>query len=421
MVNQRRLIKAEQTGIVFLFIWSEYLCKGRNELSISQSVAAAIENSSWIRRMFEAGARLRASGRTVYDFSLGNPDVRPPAALKSALIEEAARDEPGIHGYMPNAGLSSVREQVAVKASQEQSTPIPADNILMTCGAGGALNVAIKTLVNPGDTILVQAPYFMEYRFYAENHGAGIHAVAPTADFGLNIAGIRDAITEKTAAVVINSPNNPSGRVYTESELDELAAALNDAAGRTGRTVYLISDEPYRKLVYPPASVPPTMVGYQNTIVCTSYSKELSIPGERIGYLAVHPSAEGARQIVEGAVLCNRVLGYVNAPALMQRVVARVVHDSVDVDVYRNRRDLLCTELLRQGYELTVPDGAFYAFPAAPGRDDMEFVKRLQSYGILAVPGSGFGTPGFFRISFCVDESVIAGAFEGFERALNEH
>lgn len=368
--------------------------------------------------MFEAGAALRASGQEVYDFSLGNPDVSPPNELVAALVEEAGRTDKGIHGYMPNAGLPEVRERIAAKATAEQGVAVPSSNVIMTCGAGGALNVAIKTLVSPGETVVVQAPYFMEYRFYAENHGARISIVQPIPGLRLNVAGIAEAIGADTAAVLINSPNNPSGRVYSDQELAELAEVLYSAERKTGRPIYLISDEPYRKLVYAPAVAPPTLAAYANTVVCTSYSKELSIPGERIGYMAIHPDAADASRIVDGAILCNRILGYVNAPALMQRVVAHMEASAVDVEAYRARRDLLCTELLRQGYRLAVPDGTFYAFPQSPIPDDLEFVRRLQSYGILTVPGSGFGAPGFFRISFCVDESVITGAFAGFERAL---
>jgi len=370
--------------------------------------------------MFETGARLKAEhgAENVCDFSLGNPNLPPPGPFQQALRRIVEEPLEGKHGYMPNGGYPWVRKKVAVRVAAEQSVSLDESNLIMTCGAGGALNVALKTLLNPGDTVLASTPCFMEYRFYVDNHGGTLELVPAKADFDLDVAQLEAAITPRTAALIINSPNNPSGRIYPAATLRELGRMLAAASMRAGRTVFLVSDEPYRKIVYDGASVPSVMAAYRNSIVATSYSKDLSVPGERIGWLAVHPEADGAGELVDGFILCNRILGYVNAPALMQRVVAEIGDAAVDPQVYQRKRDRLCEVLARIGYRLSRPEGTFYLFPQAPGGDDLAAVEALQDELVLTVPGRGFGTLGHFRIAFCVGDDVIERSIAGFARAF---
>ncbi len=376
--------------------------------------------SSWIRKMFETGARLRAEhgDDKVCDFSLGNPNLPPPALFQQALLRVVGAQAEGKHGYMPNGGYPWARQRVAERVAVEQGVRLTAEHLIMTCGAGGGLNVALKTLLNPGDTVLASTPCFMEYRFYADNHGGTLELVPGREDFDLDVAALEAAITPKTAAVIVNSPNNPSGRIYPEATIRELAGMLAASSRRIGRAIYLLSDEPYRHIVYGGAVVPSVMAAYRDSIVATSYSKDLSVPGERIGWLAVNPEAEGAAELVDGFTLCNRILGYVNAPALMQRVVAEIGDAAVDPLVYQGKRDRLCDSLTAIGYELARPQGTFYLFPRAPGGDDLAAVNALQDELVLTVPGRGFGTPGYFRIAFCVDDDVIRRSIPGFARAF---
>jgi len=374
-----------------------------------------MEGSSWIRKMFEAGAAMRRAGKPVFDLSLGNPDLPPPQQFYEALAAEAALRRPGLHGYMPNAGLEATREAVASRASDLQATELSAGDIIMTCGAGGALNVVLKAILNPGDKVLVSAPYFVEYGFYAANHGGELFVVPTKADFDLDLPAIEAAL-EGVAAVIINSPNNPSGRVYPESTVRALGELLDRKSAARGAPIYLISDEPYRGVAFDDVVVPPVLSAYSESIVCTSYSKELSLAGERIGYVAVNPAASDHRDLVDACIFSNRILGFVNAPALMQRVLPHILGARVDVDTYALRRNLLCGALRQAGYDFVIPEGGLFVFPRAPGGDDVAFVYRLQEHGVLAVPGRGFGSPGYFRLAFCVDTSVIEGALPGLRR-----
>jgi aspartate aminotransferase len=391
-------------------------------VAASARIRQMMESSSWIRRMFETGNQLRAryGADKVCDFSLGNPDVEPPAEFQAALRDVVEAKVPHKHGYMANAGYPEARARVAEYVSKEQGVALGGENIVMSCGAGGGLNAALKTILNPGDEVIVSAPCFVEYGFYAENHGGKL-VMAPSArDFNLDVAAIESKITRNTAALIINSPNNPTGRVYPEETLRELARMLSEASRRIGRTITIVSDEPYRKLVFDGIVVPGVMRLYPHSIVVSSSSKDLSIPGERIGYVAVSPGAEDSRALVDGVILCTRILGFVNAPALMQRVVARLQGVGVDVSVYRAKRDLFCAALQGIGYELVKPQGAFYIFPKAPGGDDLAFIQALQEDLVLAVPGRGFALPGYFRIAFCVDTDVIERSFAGFEKAYRK-
>ena len=388
----------------------------------SERIAEFIGRSSWIRKMFEEGARLKKEhgAQNVFDFSLGNPNLEPSKAVNEAILRAASDTAPGIHGYMPNAGLPQMRASVAEKIRQDEGVDIGEQHIVMTVGAGGALNIVLKTVMNPGDEVICPKPFFVEYVFYADNHGGKIIPVATKADFSLDLEAIEAAFNPRTAAVLINSPNNPTGRVYSIDEITGLAELIERKSKELGRTVVLVSDEPYRGIVYDGAVVPSILNAYANSIVVTSFSKDLSLAGERLGYVAMSPRMDDAALTMDGLVLCNRILGFVNAPALMQRAVKDVLRDIVDVSVYKRRRDLLHKALTSFGYECVKPEGAFYLFPKSPIEDDVEFVALLQKKLILVVPGSGFHGPGFFRIAYCVSDETIEGALKGFEEALRE-
>ncbi|MDD2670770.1 MAG: pyridoxal phosphate-dependent aminotransferase [Syntrophales bacterium] len=389
-------------------------------MAVSKKIEGFISQASWIRRMFEDGIRLKQEygAENVFDFTLGNPDVEPPPRFKEILREIAADPSPGKHVYMPNAGYPRTRRAVAEYLSRVQQVPLAEANIVMTSGAGGALNVILKTLLDPGDEVVIPTPFFVEYRFYVDNHGGTARLVPTRDDFSLDLKGMEEAVTEKTKAVLINSPNNPTGKVYGETEIRALAGIIARKGREFGRDIYLISDEPYRDIVYDGAVVPSIMAACPNSVIATSYSKNLSIPGERIGYIAAHPGMSGFGKIMEGFILCNRILGFVNAPAIMQRAVALMQGETVDPSLYRTRRDLLCDGLSEAGYRFEKPKGAFYLFPRTPIEDDVKFVKALQEKKILTVPGSGFGGPGHFRIAYCVEEKTITGAMKGFREVM---
>ena len=391
-------------------------------MAISLQIKGSMDQSSWIRKMFEEGVRLkRRNGEdNVFDFSLGNPDLEPPALFIRLLQKAVTEVTAGRHGYMPNAGYPETREAVAGYLSAEHRVSLSMNEVVMTCGAGGALNVVLKTLLDPGDEVIVIAPYFVEYLFYVGNHGGCSVPVKTGKDFSLDLAAIAAAISPRTKCLILNSPNNPTGRIYDESEVRGLGELLDQKGKELGRLIYLISDEPYAKLVYDGRRVPSVLQAYSQSIICSSYSKELSIPGERIGYIAVSPAAEPLRDLTEGLVFCNRTLGFVNAPALMQRVVTHLQGGCVDVDAYRRRRDLLCDNLASFGYRFVKPEGAFYMFPETP-IDDVEFVRALQEKNILTVPGRGFGAPGFFRIAYCVGEEVIERSLPGFRQVAERY
>ncbi|NPA93849.1 MAG: pyridoxal phosphate-dependent aminotransferase [Thermodesulfobacteria bacterium] len=388
---------------------------------LSQKMVNFMERSSWIRKMFEEGARLKQEhgADKVCDFSLGNPDLPPPEAFNKALLEAASSNEPGIHAYMPNAGIPWVRDKIAQQVKADHGVDVSGQEVIMTCGAAGGLNIIFKAILNPEDEVIVPKPYFVEYGFYTDNHQGKLVTVDSKEDFSLDIDAIASAITDKTKAILINSPNNPSGVIYSEESIKELAKLLDKIQSDKGQTIYLISDEPYRKIIFTGNEVPPLMAHYRDTIVTTSFSKDLSIPGERIGYVAVHPEIREKEALLGAMTLANRILGFVNAPALMQRVVAQVVSEKVDTSIYERRRDLFADILQKAGLEFTMPQGAFYFFPKSPTADETVFVKALQKELILTVPGTGFGQPGYIRIAFCVDDEVIKRSEAGFKRAVD--
>ena len=388
-------------------------------MPVSRRVAELMKGSSWIRRMFEEGARLKAEhgAERVFDFSLGNPVLEPPPEVKEAFRAALDDPTPGMHRYMPNAGYPAVRRAVAAFLTEDFEVPFTEDRLLMCVGAGGGLNVVLKSLLDPGDEVIALSPWFPEYAFYVDNHGGRMVPVPTGPGFLPDLAALEAAITPRTAAVIINSPNNPTGVVYGQETLDALGRTLARGSERTGRVVHLLSDEPYRRILFDgrrPASV---FKAYGPSILVTSHSKDLALPGERIGVVALGPGVPDGAALSAALTFSNRVLGFVNAPALAQRAVARLQGRSVDPAIYQAKRDLLCDALAGMGYEVERPGGAFYAFPRAPGGDDLAFVQRLLEERILVVPGTGFGTPGHFRISYCVTDREIQGALEGFAKA----
>ena len=381
-----------------------------------------MENASWIRKMFEEGAALRKQfgDKNVFDFSLGNPNLEPPEKFFEVFSALAGKRTPGRHGYMSNAGYAENRDAIAEYLSEEHGKEIFGKHVIMTCGAGGALNVVLKTLLDPGDEVIIPRPYFVEYNFYVDNYQGVPRLVPSNDDFSLNLGEMAAAFTPKTKAVLINSPNNPTGKVYNKESINGLARLLEKKSHELGKELYLISDEPYNKIVYDGVTVPSILAAYRNSILVTSYSKDLSIPGERLGFIAVNPDAAPLDELLNGMIFCNRTLGFVNAPAFIQLVVQQLQGMSVDITIYRRKRDRLCAELQSMGYGLTRPEGAFYLFPRSPV-DDIQFVRELQQERILTVPGSGFGSPGFFRIAYCVEDWVIEGALPGFRKLAEKY
>ena len=392
-------------------------------MTISKKIEDIISRASFIRKMFEEGAQLKAEygAENVYDFSLGNPNLPPPEKFNELLRDTVDSCGLGDHCYMPNTGYPMVCGSVADYLAEEQQAPVTDKEVMMTCGASGALNVALKTILDPGDEVLTPAPCFVEYKFYADNHGGTLKTVATKPDFQLDLDALSEAINPKTKAVLINSPNNPTGQVYPEDDLVALGELLEKKGKEFKRTIYLISDEPYRKIVYDDVQVPSIFTSYKNSIIGTSYSKDISIPGERIGFVAVNPAATYKNDLIAGIAVANRILGFVNAPALMQRVVACMQGMSVEISEYARKREMLCNGLAGFGYEFIKPPGTFYLFPRSPIPDDVEFTAALKDERVLVVPGSGFDGPGYFRIAFCVDDNVIKNSMPSFERAIKKY
>ncbi len=387
-------------------------------MAIADKIRLFMESSSWIRKMFEEGAALKAEygAENVFDFTLGNPDVPPPPEVEEELLKIIREPTPMKYGYMPNSGYPETRQAVAEWLTREQQVQVPAAAVTMTCGAGGALNVIFKTILNPGDEVIAPRPYFVEYNFYVDNHGGVLKTTDPQPDFTPDLEAIAAAVNEKTRAVIINSPNNPTGVIFPAALIAALGRLLAEKSAALGRPIYLISDEPYRKIIYDNAVVPPIFPAYRHSIIANSYSKELSLAGERIGFLALNPEADDFAELTSGFLFSNRILGFVNAPGIMQRLVARLQGCSVDVSVYQKKRDRLHAGLVEAGFKVDKPAGAFYLFPQSPLADDVEFVRDLQTYNILAVPGSGFGGPGYFRLSYCVDDATIERSLPVFMR-----
>ncbi len=389
---------------------------------VSEKVKGFMEEGGWIRRMFETGIALKAQlgEENVFDLSLGNPVVEPPEEFRRELRRLAETPMPGMHRYMPNNGYPETRQAVAGTLRDETGLDFAATDIIMTCGAAAALNVVLKTILNPGEEVIILSPYFVEYGYYIDNHG-GRTVIVPTGpDFQPDLEALDAAINASTKGIILNSPNNPSGAVYGEQVLAGIGGLLGRKEAQFGSQIFAISDEPYRRIIYDGLTYPQVFPHHPNTIVVNSHAKDLALPGERIGYIAVNPNSAARSELSNGLTFCNRSLGYVNAPALMQHLVRALQGVSVDVDDYQRKRDFLCDSLTGMGYSVAKPQGAFYLFPKSPLEDDTAFVDALQQHNVLTVPGRGFGTPGHFRISYCVEDRVLEGSLDGFAKAARE-
>ncbi|MDQ7095201.1 pyridoxal phosphate-dependent aminotransferase [Desulfosporosinus sp. PR] len=391
---------------------------------ISNKMQEQVQNSSIIRAMFEEGKRLAGihGAENVFDFSLGNPSVEPPEEVKQAILEILNTENSiSVHGYMNNSGFEEVRAAIAQSLNNKFGTTFLPQNILMTVGAAGGLNVIFKTLLNPGDEVITFAPFFGEYRSYVKNYEGELVIISPnTLNFQPNLEEFKQKITPKTKAVIINSPNNPTGVIYSEETIVKLADILREKQKEFGTDIYLVSDEPYRELAYDNANVPYLSKYYANTIIGYSFSKSLSLPGERIGYLVIPNQAADFENIIVAANIANRILGYVNAPSLFQRVVAKCLDAKVDVDTYNKNRELLYNNLVSYGYECIKPEGAFYLFVKTPIESDVEFCNLAKEKNILIVPGTAFGCPGYVRIAYCVAYRTIEKALPGFKALIAE-
>ncbi|MFV0342335.1 MAG: pyridoxal phosphate-dependent aminotransferase [Anaerocolumna sp.] len=391
---------------------------------ISEKMNRLVQNSSVTRAMFEEGKRLAAiyGADKVYDFSLGNPSVEPPKAVADAVVDIITNENSrGIHGYMSNSGYEDVRKSVAEFLNKKHDTAFHYENILMTVGAAGGLNVILKVLLNPGDEVITFAPFFGEYRNYVDNFDGKLVVISPdTSTFLPNLQEFEEKITSRTKVVIVNTPNNPTGVIYSEEMIKALAEVMNRKQKELNIPIYLIADEPYRELVYEGIEVPYLTKYYENTIVGYSYSKSLSLPGERIGYLVMPKELEGYEDIIAAANVANRILGFVNAPSLIQKVVAKCLDAEVDVSIYNKNRELLYTNLVEYGYDCVKPEGAFYLFVKTLIEDDKAFCEAAKKHNILIVPGSAFGCPGYARIAYCVAYKTIEGALAGFKALAEE-
>lgn len=372
--------------------------------------------------MFEAGIALKKQygADNVYDFSLGNPDLPPPPTVKQAILEVAeAADKPLTFGYMPNAGYPQTRAALAEKISGEQGVEVSANHVIAACGAAGGINIFFRAVLTPGDEVICPAPYFVEYGFYAANFGGKLKPVQTREDFHLDLCAMKAAINEKTRAIIINSPNNPTGQIYTREELSQLAGILKEASARYHRVIYLISDEPYRFLNFDHLEIPSVFSLYDASVVIGSFSKNLCLAGERVGYVAVSPSLEGGETLVAALAMTNRILGFLNAPTVAQSIINKCVHSQVDVEIYRRRREMVAKLLTDAGISFVLPHGTFYFFPKSPTEDETIFIDALVKERVLVVPGRGFGLPGYFRLAFCVSDDTIRNSVEGFKRAAD--
>ncbi|MBI2980320.1 MAG: pyridoxal phosphate-dependent aminotransferase [Chloroflexi bacterium] len=391
-------------------------------MPISENIRKSMTTGSVIRKMFDEGLILkqRYGEDNVFDLSLGNPMMEPPEEFRQELKKLAEHPLGGMHRYMENAGYRETRTAVAAQLSLETGIKFTMKDVIMSCGAAGALNVVLKTILNPGEEAILFAPYFVEYGNYISNHN-GVTRVLPTDEqFMPRLDILEDTIGPKTKAVLINSPNNPTGVVYSGEFWQQLGELLRRKDAQYGTGMYLISDEAYRKIIYDGLEYPSPLHHYQQTIVVTSHSKDLALPGERIGYIAVHPECKQHDDLLNGFIFCTRTLGFINAPALLQRLVTPLQNVTVSIAEYQKKRDFLYKHLTEMGYSLIKPQGAFYMFPKSPLEDEVAFVDELKEWKVLTVPGVGFGTPGYFRISYCVDDRVLEGSLTGFRKVAEK-
>lgn len=392
---------------------------------ISNKMEPLVKNSSVIRAMFEEGAKMKAKygEDKVFDFSLGNPNVPAPIEVKEAIIDIVENEDPvKVHGYMNNAGFEGTRSAIANHLNRLHGTKLSAKNIIMVVGAGSALNVSLKTMLNPGDEVLTFAPYFVEYGNYAANYDAKLVVVPPNEkDFMPDVEAMKDCITPRTKAVIINNPHNPTGVIYGENIIKSIATALEEKQRELESVIYLIVDEPYRELVYVDKTVPYVTKYYDNTIVAYSYSKSLSLPGERIGYIVIPDESDESDEFIAAATIANRVSGCVNAPSLMQLVIERCVDAEADVEFYRRNGEILYNGLTEAGFECLKPEGAFYLWMKSPIADDKKFVAKAKEYNILMVPGSSFAGPGYVRLAYCVSRETCQNSIDKFKELAKEY
>ena len=392
---------------------------------ISEKMKPYVKNNSAIRMMFEEGNRLRAKygADKVFDFSLGNPSVPAPDSVREAIIELVNTTDPTVlHGYMSNAGFEDVRQTIAESLNRRFDTKFSAKNLIMTVGAASGLNVILKTILNPGEEVIVFAPYFLEYGAYVRNYDGVLVEISPdTTTFQPNLAEFEQRITPKTRAVIVNTPHNPTGVVYSEETIKKLSAILEAKQKEFGTVIYLISDEPYRELAYDGVEVPYLTKYYNNTVVGYSYSKSLSLPGERIGYLVIPDEADGSEELISAATIANRTLGCVNAPSLIQKVVAKCVDAKTDLAAYDKNRQALYNGLKECGFECIKPQGAFYLFVKSPVEDEKAFCEAGKKYNILMVPGSCFACPGYVRLAYCVSYETIVNSLPEFKKLAAEY
>ena len=393
-------------------------------MSVSAKVTRSMDKSTWIRRMFEEGIAMkqRYGADNVFDLSLGNPVMEPPAEFTRALKHLAENPAPGMHGYMENAGYPETRAAVAAQLSQETGLKLSYQDIIMTCGAAGAINVALKTILNDQDEVIVFIPWFVDYYNYVENHNGVVKALPTDEHFLPRLDALEAGIGPRTKAILINSPNNPTGVVYSESLLRQIGGLLRKKEAQYGTEIFIVSDEPYRKIIYDGLTYPSPLNYHRHSIIATSHSKDLSIAGERIGYIALHPDCEQHDEMIKGLVFCNRVLGFINAPALMQNVVRHVQGVTIPIAEYQRQRDFMYGHLVDMGYTVTKPQGAFYMFPKCPIGDDIAFVRELQNeQRVLTVPGIAFGAPGYFRIAYCVQDRVLESSLPGLKKMAEKY
>lgn len=387
---------------------------------ISEKIKGLVSNSSAIRAMFEDGQKLAAiyGAENVYDFSIGNPNVEPPAKVKEAIIEILSSESPNlVHGYMSNCGYEDVRDTISSYLNKQHNLNLNQNNIVMTCGAAGGLNIILKTLLNPEDEVITFSPFFGEYKNYVSNFDGKLVTVATNMEtFQPDLDALSKAITAKTKALIINNPNNPTGVIYSKEVLSKLADLLYEKQKEFNTSIYLISDEPYRELVYDNIEVPCLLKYYKNTFIGYSYSKSLSLPGERIGYVVVNNDMDDFDSVLAGLNVSNRILGFVNAPSLFQRVIAKTIDAKVDVNIYKKNRDLLYNHLIELGFTCVKPQGAFYLFPKSPIPDDKKFCEDAKKFNLLIVPGSSFGCPGYVRLAYCVSYETIKNSLPAFDK-----
>lgn len=387
---------------------------------ISNKMKSLVNNSSTIRAMFEEGKRLSDiyGEENVFDYSIGNPNVEPPENIKTIISDILNKEKPNlVHGYMNNSGYEDVRDDISFFLNKKNDLNLTRNNIVMTCGAAGGLNIILKSILNPGEEVITFAPFFGEYKNYTENFNGKLVIVPTNIDtFEPDLDELSKVINSKTKAIIINNPNNPTGVIYSKEAIQKLADLLNEKQRELNISIYLISDEPYREIVYDDAEVPCLLKYYDNTFIGYSYSKSLSLPGERIGYVVINPSMTDCDEMMAALNIANRILGFVNAPSLFQRVIAKSLGSEVDVSIYKRNRDLLYNHLIKLGFTCIKPEGAFYLFPRTPIEDDKKFCQDAKQFNLLLVPGSTFGCPGHVRLSYCISYEKIEKSLEAFDK-----